>query len=167
MTASCAILRSSFLVAAALGALGLAGCAHHPMGHPASAGSSGMHARVAQGAVLTASLTGAQEVPANTRTGTGKAEVRFDKDTRVLSYHVSFIGLSGPVIGAHIHGPAAPGVVGPVVVPFGPAADGMVSGSATLTPTQAGDLLAGLYYVNLHTAAHPGGEIRGQLRLQP
>lgn len=165
-TATRSVLRSSLASATVLAALALAGCAQYTRSQPAT-GATGMPARISQGVVLTASMNGAQEVPANTRTATGKAEVRFDKDTRVLTYQVTYIGLSGPVTGAHIHGPAAPGVNGPVVVPFGAPADGTFTGTATLNPTQAGDLLAGLYYVNVHTAAHPGGEIRGQLRLQP
>ncbi len=174
MISSRVVTRSLLVAAAAASALGLAACAGHTMGHHhgQAAGQpgygGGMHrAMGAQAVMLTASLSGAQEVPPNTRPGTGTAEVRFDKDTRVLTYKVTYSGLSGPVIGAHIHGPAGPGANAPVVVPFSPAADGSLSGTATLNPTQAGDLLAGLYYVNLHTAAHPPGEIRGQLRLAP
>ncbi|MBI5279608.1 MAG: CHRD domain-containing protein [Burkholderiales bacterium] len=115
--------------------------------------------------VLAAQLNGAQEVPPNTRTGTGTAEVRYNRDTGDLQYSVTYGGLSGPLTGAHIHGPAAAGANAGVVVPF-PNNPSPLTGTAKLTPTQAGDLMAGLYYVNLHTAAHPGGEIRGQLRIR-
>jgi hypothetical protein len=117
-------------------------------------------------AMLTATLSGAQEVPPNTRTGTGSAEVRYNRDTGMLSYKVSYSGLSGPVTGAHIHGPAGPGANAGIVVPFGNAGASPITGEAKITPAQAGDLMAGLWYVNLHTAAHPPGEIRGQLRLK-
>lgn len=178
MTMSATVSRparvAGLLAGATLAALTLAGCAGHTMGHHGQPGQglygsapAPMPARVSSVVTLTASLSGAQEVPPNTRPGTGMADIRFDKDTRVLTYRVTHSGLSGPLTGAHIHGPAAPGANAGVVVPFSPAADGSISGTATLNPTQAGDLLAGLYYVNLHTAAHPGGEIRGQLRLQP
>jgi len=153
------VLRSS-LVAACAAALGLTACASGTYG-------SGDRTAAPAGVRLTGSLNGAQEVPPNTRPGTGMAEVRFDKDSRVLTYQVTYSGLSGPVTGAHIHGPAAPGANAPVVVPFTPGTEGQVSGQATLSAAQAGDLLAGLYYVNVHTAAHPGGEIRAQLRLAP
>lgn len=130
------------------------------------AGMGGMMSRPAQVVTLTAALSGAQEVPPNDKSATGQAEVTFNKDTQELKYRVTYAGLSGPATGAHIHGPAAAGANGPVVVPF--ASPGSpISGEARLNPTQAGDLLAGLYYVNIHTAAHPGGEIRGQLRLRP
>ena len=71
---------------------------------------------------------------------------------------------TGPATMAHIHGPAAKGANAGVVVPF-PGAPGQaaVEGKAKLTPTQYGDLAAGLYYVNVHTAQYPGGEVRGQL----
>jgi hypothetical protein len=63
---------------------------------------------------------------------------------------------------AHFHGPAEPGKNAGVAVPFKDPASG-AEGSATLTDAQAADLMAGKYYINVHTAANPGGEIRGQV----
>ena len=140
----------------------LAACSH--MEHMGSMG--GMMPRASQVVTLTATLAGAQEVPPNDKPGTGQAEVTFNKDTLELKYRVTYAGLSGPATGAHIHGPAAATANAPVVVPFA-STGSPISGETRLNATQAGDLLAGLYYVNVHTAAHPGGEIRGQLRLKP
>lgn len=112
---------------------------------------------------LTATLSGANEVPPNTRPGTGQAEAQFNRDTNELQWKVSYSGLSGPATMAHIHGPAAPTANASVVVPFTNVGQSPITGTAKLTPAQAGDLLAGLYYVNIHTAAHPPGELRGQL----
>ncbi len=153
--------RRTVIRVAVLGAAAglLAACSH--MG-----GMGGMMPRASQVVTLTATLNGAQEVPPNDKAGTGQAEVSFNKDTGELKYRVTYAGLSGPATGAHIHGPAAATANAPVVVPFASAAS-PIAGEAKLNPTQAGDLLAGLYYVNVHTAAHPGGEIRGQLRLKP
>lgn len=107
-------------------------------------------------------LTGAQEVPAVATAGTGTLDATYNKETRKLSYTVNYSGLSGPATMAHFHGPAAPGSNAPVVVPFANPAN-PISGEATLTEAQAIDLLAGRWYVNVHTAAHPGGEIRAQV----
>jgi len=65
---------------------------------------------------------------------------------------------------AHFHGPAAPGANAPPVVPV-PAANlaNPMTGTATLDDGQIADLKAGKWYFNIHTAANPGGEIRGQL----
>ena len=51
-----------------------------------------------------------------------------------------------------------------VAVPIPNVASSPVEGSATLTDAQAADLMAGKYYINVHTAANPGGEIRGQVK---
>lgn len=113
---------------------------------------------------LKATLSAAQEVPPNASRGTGSANVAYDPSSRRLSWTVTYAGLSGPAGAAHFHGPAAPGANAGVVVPIGAA--GMaspVSGQATLTDAQAADLLAGRWYINIHTAANPGGEIRGQV----
>ena len=71
---------------------------------------------------------------------------------------------TGPATGAHFHGPAMPGANAAVVVPFtGPIAS-PITGTATLTDAQIADLSAGRWYINIHTAANPGGEIRGQVQ---
>jgi hypothetical protein len=114
---------------------------------------------------LAATLTGAQEVPPKQVSGTGTADVQYDRDTGTLRYSITYSGLTGPLTGAHIHGPAAMGANAGIVVPFANSAS-PIKGEAKINPTQAGDLMAGLYYVNLHTAANPGGEIRGQLALK-
>jgi hypothetical protein len=76
----------------------------------------------------------------------------------------SYSGLSGPVTVAHFHGPAAAGKNAGIAVGISngnlPAS---FEGSATLTDAQAADLAAGRWYLNLHTAAYPAGEIRGQV----
>jgi hypothetical protein len=107
-------------------------------------------------------LKGSQEVPANDTTGTGAAAVTYDSATKLLTWKVTYSGLSGPATAAHIHGPAEPGKNAPVVIGF-PKPESPIEGSATLTDAQAADLAAGKLYINVHTAANKGGEIRGQL----
>ncbi|MDB5872657.1 MAG: hypothetical protein JWQ07_2099 [Ramlibacter sp.] len=115
--------------------------------------------------IYEASMSGAQEVPANGSGGRGMAEIQFNTNTNELSYKVTYSGISGPATGGHIHGPAAPGANAGIVVPFtGNINAQPIEGKATITPTQYGDLAAGLWYVNIHSAQFPGGEIRGQLR---
>ena len=111
-----------------------------------------------------ASLSPTQEVPPTASAGTGNATVMLDTGTKVASWSVTYSGLTGPAGAAHIHGPAAPGANAGVVVNIG--ANGLASpiqGSATLTDAQIADLMAGKDYINIHTAANKGGEIRGQL----
>lgn len=97
-----------------------------------------------------------------TSTGKGAGTFTYDPATHVLSYNVTYEGLTGPAVAAHIHGPAGPGENAPPVVPFANAAS-PITGTATLTDAQAADLAAGKWYVNVHTAANKGGEIRGQI----
>jgi len=108
-------------------------------------------------------LTGGQEVPAVTTGGSGTIDTTFDKSTNVLTWTVTYSGLSGPVTAGHFHGPAAAGANAGVAVPFTGNLSSPIRGKATLTAAQVADLTAGRWYVNLHTAKHPGGEIRGQL----
>jgi hypothetical protein len=115
-----------------------------------------------KGGVMSVPLSAQNEVPANASTGSGTAKVELDGST--LKWTVTYSGTTGPVTAGHFHGPAQPGSNAGVVVPFaGPLASPIV-GSATLTPAQVDQLKQGLWYVNLHTAANPGGELRGQVK---
>jgi hypothetical protein len=107
-------------------------------------------------------LTSAAEVPPNTSPGKGTADVTYDTASKMLTWKTTYSGLTGPATMAHFHGPAEPGKNAPVVVPFKDAASG-AEGSATLTDAQAADLMAGKMYINVHTEANKGGEIRGQV----
>jgi hypothetical protein len=109
-----------------------------------------------------ADLQGSQEVPPVAGSGSGSAELSYDTATKKLTWKVTFSGLSGPATAAHFHGPAEPGKNAGVAVPISGAASPM-EGSATLTDAQASDLVGGKWYVNIHTAANKGGEIRGQV----
>jgi CHRD domain len=112
---------------------------------------------------LKATLDGASEVPANTSAGKGAADIDYDAASKKLTWKLTYSGLSGPATAAHFHGPAEAGKNATVAVPITNATSSPAEGSATLTDAQAADLLAGKYYVNVHTAANPGGEIRGQV----
>jgi hypothetical protein len=114
--------------------------------------------------IFEATLSGAQEVPPASTSATGTAEVSLNNNTNLITWKVTYMGLTAPPTGAHIHGPAAPGQNAGVVVPFTHVGAQPVVGQATLTPQQVNDLAAGLWYVNIHTPNFPNGEIRGQLR---
>lgn len=112
---------------------------------------------------LKATLDGKTEVPATTSSGTGTADIDYDPASKKLSWKVTYSGLTGPATAGHFHGPAEAGKNAGVAVAIPNIAASPVEGSATLTDAQAADLEAGKYYVNIHTAANPGGEIRGQV----
>jgi hypothetical protein len=112
---------------------------------------------------MKATLDGKSQVPANTSAATGTADIDYDPASKKLSWKLTYSGLSGPATAAHFHGPAAAGANAGVAVAIPNATASPVEGSATLTDAQAADLVAGKYYINIHTAANPGGEIRGQV----
>ena len=112
---------------------------------------------------LSAKLSGANEVPSNTSAGTGMLDASLDKQTNVLTWTVTYAGLTGPVKAGHFHGPAAAGANAGVALGFSGSVESPIKGTATLTAAQAADAMAGKWYVNLHTAANPGGEVRGQV----
>ena len=110
-----------------------------------------------------ATLDAKAEVPPNASTATGTADIDYDPASKKLSWKVTYSGLSGPATAAHFHGPAEVGKNGGVAVAIPNAGTSPVEGSATLNDTQAADFTSGKYYVNIHTQANPGGEIRGQV----
>lgn len=112
-------------------------------------------------------LSGAAEVPPVTTMGTGTVTADLDPETKVLRWKISYSGLSGPVTAAHIHGPALPGQNATVLMRFKSPFDSPFEGQTTLTEAQVQELMAGKWYVNLHTAANPDGEIRAQLTPTP
>jgi hypothetical protein len=112
---------------------------------------------------MKATLDGKAEVPPNTSTAKGTADIDYDPASKKLSWKVTYSGLSGPATAAHFHGPAEADKNAGVAVAIPNAGTSPVEGSATLTDAQAADLVAGKYYINIHTAANPAGEIRGQV----
>jgi CHRD domain len=107
-------------------------------------------------------FSGANEVPSNTSTASGTVTVTFNNDTKILTLAATFAGLTPTA--AHIHNAAA-GVNGGVIFGLGtaPFSSPVNYTSVALTPTQESELKANNYYVNFHSAANPGGEIRAQL----
>ncbi len=117
----------------------------------------------AQSVKFKANMDATQEVPANDSKGKGTAELTYDPATKNLTWTITFDGLTGPAAAAHFHGPAGPGKNAGVALMIGPSPTSPAKGSATLTDAQAADLMAGSWYVNIHTAANKAGEIRGQV----
>ena len=114
---------------------------------------------------FTTQLRGANEVPANASTGSGQVDAVFDKSTNLFRWKVSYTGLSGPATAGHFHGPAAIGANAGVALGWTNPIRSPLDGSATLTAAQATDLMAGRWYANIHTAAYPAGEVRGQMTM--
>jgi hypothetical protein len=115
---------------------------------------------------VSGTLEGAQEVPPNGSPAIGSVSGGYDPGTMMFFIHVEFSGLTGTTTASHIHGPANPGINAGVLLAL-PIEFGVTSGSfdyaTTLTAMQASQLIDGLWYVNVHTVAFPGGELRAQL----
>jgi hypothetical protein len=110
-----------------------------------------------------ATMSPASEVPPPKTDGTGTAEASYDPATHTLTYTLTWSGLTGPATMAHFHGPAKIGVNAGVVKVLGMNPTSPLKGSVVLTDAQAKQLADGLWYANVHTAAHPKGELRGQM----
>jgi hypothetical protein len=113
---------------------------------------------------LTGDLKASAELPPKDSAGTGTLTATLNTATNEFKYHVEFSGLTGPVVAAHFHGPAAAGANAKPQLPIKASPiTSPIDGTATLTAEQAKDLVDGKWYFNLHTAANPGGEVRGQI----
>ena len=118
---------------------------------------------IAETVTYKAKLDGKSEVPPNDSKGSGTVDAVYDTASMKLMWTVTFSGLTGPATAAHFHGPAKPAEnAGPVITLSVPLTS-PTKGEETLTKAQADELADGLWYLNVHTAAHPKGEIRGQL----
>ena len=110
---------------------------------------------------VTATLSGASEVPANSSKATGKVDGTFNEESKMLMLNVTYSGFTPTAW--HIH-KAAAGSNGGVIFNLGTTFTSPFMFMQTLNAEQEADLKAGMYYVNLHSAAFPGGELRGQLK---
>ena len=107
-------------------------------------------------------LSSANEVPPVSSSASGSGTVTVADDGSVTA-KITVTGMTATA--AHIHSGAA-GSNGPVIVPFTKTADNTFEAApgAKMTPEQLAAYKAGNTYVNVHSAAHPGGEVRAQLK---
>lgn len=110
--------------------------------------------------VFKAVLNGSSESTPNASTATGNSTLTFNNDTKIFSVTTTHTVVAPNA--AHIH-KGALGVAGGVIFGFTSPASPIIYTSNALDATQEADLKANLYYTNVHTAAYPAGEIRGQL----
>jgi hypothetical protein len=121
----------------------------------------------AQQVTLGGDVKGANEVPPVQSPASGTAIAIFDPATRNLSWTIAYSGLATAPTAMHFHGPAEPAYNAGVAVMISGDLSSPVKGSATLTESQAADLQAGRWYLNIHTAANPAGELRAQMTVVP
>lgn len=138
-----------------------AACVCLLIGVHAREGLSAQPAEFGEGSVFIATLTGAQENPQVTTNGIGYALFTFNQKTSTLCVALSFSGLSSDAIAAHVHGPADPDENAGVLIPL--SITSPVNQCGTLDKNGRKALKAGRLYVNVHTPANQGGEIRGQI----
>jgi hypothetical protein len=118
----------------------------------------------------TALLEGSQEVPAVISSGTGKVEYSYNSTTKNLTYKAIWSNLNDSAISMHIHGLAGRGQNAGIFQNFTLIAaqrrkEGTYTGTLIIdnTSIKEADLLAGKYYLNLHSKVNTGGELRAQL----
>ena len=117
-------------------------------------------------------LEGSQEVPPKDTKACGTLDISYDKTSKILTYSITWTGLSGNIVGSHIHGEAPRGVNAGIKHDFTALIPKTTSGAFTNwvavdeVAIKEAELLNGLYYINLHTPLNPGGEIRGQIEFK-
>jgi CHRD domain len=129
-------------------------------------------------------MSGAQETPAVPSTSLGSMDVSYSKETKLLTYKVTWSGLADSVLLMHVHGLAPVSFAATVVQNIVTASNGIYpqktagkftyAKSGSLTGTLLADgvvvkednILNGSYYINIHTTPYPNGEIRGQIKFQ-
>lgn len=117
-------------------------------------------------------LSGAQEVPANASTGTGMGDVVYDPATKTITYSFTWqLGsAAATTTNMHFHGAedgsdTKSSVVVIGITGFTTASSGSMSGETrVLTDVEVNQLLAGKWYLNVHSSTIPGGELRGNIK---
>ncbi len=119
-------------------------------------------------------MSGAQVVPTSASPALGSMDVFYIRGTKTLNYTVTWSGLSGNPIGIGVYGLAPMGYAVPPTTPLqtistsGKGTTGTFSGTLLVdgVVVKEENVLNGLYYIAMRTAAWPAGEIRGQIRFQ-
>lgn len=115
---------------------------------------------------FSARMDGDQEAPAVTTTAMGVASLMLNQNMDSICIDISANDLSGAITGIHIH-EAMMGMNGPVVVDLTSGINGnRVTMQVAVSDSMLQKMMMGMYYLNLHTAANPSGEIRGQIKLE-
>ena len=125
--------------------------------------AAAMGAAHAETMKVSASLSSSAEVTAPKSEGSGTLTGTYDPSTMMLKFKVDYKGLSGPATMAHFHAAAPTGKNAPVEIPIKRSVTSPIEGDMKITPADAKNLTDGMTYFNIHTAANPGGEIRGQI----
>lgn len=123
---------------------------------------------------FSAALTTGAETPPVTNAPNASGTADFVLRGGVMEFAIDVTGLTGPSVGAHIHGPAPAGVPAGIIVGFSNLTNvttGRLASGTFSTATAAGVsfdsvlvlMRNGNAYVNVHTALNPGGEVRGQI----
>jgi hypothetical protein len=120
---------------------------------------------------VSGTLSGSNEVPAVSASGSGTFTGTYTPSTKSLNYTVTYAGLTGAPTGAHLHFGDAKHTTASPTVPFPTASlptttSGTFGGTVTLTAQQADSLTAGRIYANIHTATNTGGELRANVRVK-
>ncbi|MGE0457037.1 MAG: CHRD domain-containing protein [Bauldia sp.] len=122
---------------------------------------------IAQTQTFSVTLNGANEVPPVDTAATGTATVTYNPETMVLTWNVTYTGLSGPALRGEFGGPAAATANGNTIISLGNNMTSPINGSTTISAPQAAQLLAGQWYIRIRTTDHRTGEIRGQVAAAP
>jgi hypothetical protein len=112
---------------------------------------------------LRGDLKGVNEVPPVQSPASGSIVATFDLATKTLRWTITYSGLSALPEAIHFHGPADVTRNAGIVLPITESLKSPIIGSAVLTESQTADLLAGRWYLNVHTTSHPAGELRAQV----
>lgn len=117
---------------------------------------------------ISGTASGDQEVPPVSTSATGTLSGSYDTVSKSLIYSISWTGLSGDATMAHFHGPAVAGENAPPIETLTITTNGTAGiAKDTIVASDAlhSALMSGKVYYNVHTAAHPDGEVRGQVNL--